>query len=74
MHSLGRRIWTERSNATTSEFVGEDLDFMISNYTFTPNTPFDKIKPNDKIFTACEYDTSSSTGDVVESEGMTRVQ
>lgn len=68
MHSLGRRIWTERSNAVSSEFVGEDLDFLTSNYTFTPNAPFDKIRPNDKIFTGCEYDTTSRTTDVVESE------
>jgi hypothetical protein len=61
MHSLGRRIWTELSNNVTTEVVGEDLDFITTNYTFSPNTPFDKIKPKDKIFTACEYDTSSSS-------------
>lgn len=60
MHSLGRRIWTELSNNVTArEVLGEDLDFITSNYTFMPNTPFDKIKKNDKIFTACEYDTSA---------------
>eukprot|EP00029_Vermamoeba_vermiformis_P014686 TRINITY_DN978_c0_g2_i1.p1 TRINITY_DN978_c0_g2~~TRINITY_DN978_c0_g2_i1.p1 ORF type:complete len:649 (-),score=57.62 TRINITY_DN978_c0_g2_i1:58-2004(-) len=68
MHSLGRRIWTELSNNATSQILGEDLDFTTTNYTFSPNTPFDKVQRNDKIFTSCEYDTSSTTGDVVEGE------
>lgn len=70
MHSFGRRIWTNLSNNVTSEIIGEDLDFITTNYTFSPNTPFDKVKQNDKILTSCEYDTSSTSGDVVPGEGM----
>ncbi|MBP5977722.1 hypothetical protein HW132_34700 [Brasilonema sp. CT11] len=68
MHSLGRRIWTERSDNASVEVIGEDLHFESYNYTFEANAPFDKIRPGDKILTTCEYDTSGVSADS-EGEG-----